>query len=73
MSRLGSRIAYGEASRLAEMATLDHGWGRDFAVGIGGEADTIEREVLRRISTGIHPELIKLAARDVMDQRKPRW
>jgi hypothetical protein len=43
---VGYRIAYGEAARLAEMATFDHGWGRDFATGIGGEADAIEK--LRR-------------------------
>jgi hypothetical protein len=33
---LGYRIARGEAARLAEMATFGHGWGRDFAAGIGG-------------------------------------
>jgi hypothetical protein len=34
-SRVGYRIANGEAARLAEMASLDHGWGRDFAAGVG--------------------------------------
>jgi hypothetical protein len=38
-SRVGYRIAYGEAARLAEMATFDHGWGRDFAAGVGGETE----------------------------------
>ncbi len=31
MSKMGYRVAYGEAARLAEMARFDHGWGRDFA------------------------------------------
>jgi hypothetical protein len=26
------------------MARFDHGWGKDFAAGIGGEAEAIERE-----------------------------
>ena len=39
MSKLGYRIAYGEAARLAEMARFDHGWGRDFAAGVGGEVE----------------------------------
>jgi hypothetical protein len=43
MSKLGYRIAYGEAARLAEMARIDHGWGRDFAAGIGGEVEWIDR------------------------------
>jgi hypothetical protein len=73
MSKLGYRIAYGEAARLAEMATFDHGWGRDFAAQVGGEAEAIEREVMRRISHTIHPELIKLAVQDALEQRKPRW
>ena len=73
MSRLGYRIAYGEAARLYEMSAFDHGWGRDFAAGVGGEADEIEKEVVRRLNSGIHPKLIKLAVQDVMDQRKPRW
>jgi hypothetical protein len=34
--RLGYRIAYGEAARLAEMATFDHGSGGDFAAAVGG-------------------------------------
>jgi hypothetical protein len=54
-SRIGYRIAYGEAARLAEMATFDHGWGRDFAARVGGEADAIEKEVLRRLAPGIPP------------------
>jgi hypothetical protein len=73
MSRLGYRIAYGEAARLAEMARFDHGWGRDFAPGVGGEADAIEKEVVRRCGHGIHPALIKLAVQDVVDRRKSRW
>jgi hypothetical protein len=32
-SRTAYRIARGEAARLAEMATFDHGWDRDFAAG----------------------------------------
>jgi hypothetical protein len=72
-ARLGYRIAYGEAARLAEMATFDHGWGRDFAAGVGGEADAIEREVMRRVGPSIHAELIRLAVQDAVGQRKPRW
>jgi hypothetical protein len=73
MSMLGYRIAYGEAARFAEMARFDHGWGRDFAARVGGEAEAIEREEMRRISHTIHPELIKLAVQDAIEQRKPRW
>jgi hypothetical protein len=72
-SRVGYRIAYGEAARLVEMATFDHGWGRDFAAGVGGEADAIEKDILRRCGHGIHPELIKLAVQDAVERRKPRW
>ena len=72
-SRIGYRIAYGEAARLAEMAAFDHGWGRDFSVGVGGESVAIEREVIRRVGPGIHPQLIKMAIEDVMEQRRPRW
>jgi hypothetical protein len=72
-SRVGYRIAYGEAARLAEMARFDHGWGRDFAAGIGGEADEIEKEVTRRVGHGIHAELIKMAVQDAVERRKPRW
>jgi hypothetical protein len=42
-------------------------------VGIGGEADAIEEEVMRWCGNGIHAELIKLAVQDVMERRKPRW
>jgi hypothetical protein len=71
-SRLGYRIAYGDAARLAEMATFDRGWGRDFAAGVGGEADAIEKEVMRRCGHGIHAHLIKLAVQDAVERRKPR-
>jgi hypothetical protein len=73
MSKLGYRIAYGEAARLAEMAMFDHGWGRDFAAGIAGEADAIGEEVTRRLSRGVHPELVRPAVHDVMDQRTSSW
>ncbi len=73
MSRLGYRIAYGQVPRLAEMARFDHGWGRDFAAQVGDEAETIEREVLRRVSHAIHPELIRLAVQDALELRKQRW
>ena len=72
-SRLGYRIASGEAARLAEMATFDHGWGKDFAAGIGGDADAIEKEVTRRVSPGIHPKIVKLAVKDALEPRKLRW
>jgi hypothetical protein len=73
MSKLGYRIAYREAARLAEMARFDHGWGRDFAAQVGGEVEAIEREVMRRVGHGIHAELIKLAVQDAVERRKPRW
>jgi hypothetical protein len=72
-SQLGYRIAYGEAARLAEMARFDHGWGRDFVAGVGGEAGAIEREVLRRVGAGIAPGLVSLAIKDVLEGRRPRW
>jgi hypothetical protein len=72
MSRLGHRIAYGEAARLAETATFDHGWARDFAAGIGGDADAIEPEVVRRLGPGIRPDLAKLPVQDAIERRKPR-
>jgi hypothetical protein len=71
-SRVGYSVAYGEAARLVEMVTFDHGWGRDFAAGVGGEADAIEREVVRRVGRGIRPELIKLAVQDAVEQRRKR-
>lgn len=72
-SRLGYRIAYGEAARLAEMARFDHGWGRDFAAGIGGEPGAIEQEVRGRVGPEVAPELIRMAIADVLDCRRPRW
>jgi hypothetical protein len=55
------------------MASFAQSWGRDFAAGVGGEADAIEKEVMRRVGHGIHPELITLAVQDAVDRRKPRW
>ncbi len=72
-ARLGYRLAYGEAARLAEMARFDHGWGRDFAAGIGGEAEVIEREVQRRVGPEIPPELVEMAVEDALAGRRPRW
>jgi hypothetical protein len=72
-SQIGYRIAYGEAARLAEMARFDHGWGRDFAAGVGGEAAAIEGEVLRRVGPVVPPELVKVAIQDVLEHRRPRW
>ncbi len=57
ISKLSSRIAYGDAARLAELAKFDHGWSRDFAAGVGGDSEAIEREVMRRFSLTIHPKL----------------
>ncbi len=55
------------------MATFDHGWGRDLAAQVGGEPDAIEKEVLRRVGPGIHPEVVKLAVQDALEPRKPQW
>ena len=72
-SRISYRIAFGEAARLAEMARFDHGWGRDFAAGIGGEAAAIEREVKRRVGPSIPPHLVDMAVKDALEGRRPRW
>jgi hypothetical protein len=53
--KLGYRIAYGEAARLAEMARFDHGCGKEFAAGIDGEPDAVEREVKREADRGFIP------------------
>ena len=67
MSRLGYRIAHGEAARLAEIARFDHGWGRDFGARVGGEAAGIEWEVWPQVSHTIDPALVKLAVDDAVD------
>lgn len=71
--RIGYRIAYGEAARLAEIARFDHGWGRDFAAGTGGEAEAIAREVRRRIGPAVPADVVKMAIDDVLERRRPRW
>jgi hypothetical protein len=73
MSRIGYRIAYGEAARLLEISRFEHGWGRDFAAGIGGEGDAIGREVLRRVGPEIAEELVRMAVEDVLAGCRPRW
>ena len=50
ISRLGYRIDYGEAARLAEIATFDHGWRRDLAARIGSMADELVGSSLRGLS-----------------------
>jgi hypothetical protein len=52
-SRIGYRIAHGEAARLEEMGTFDHAWGCVFAAGVGCGADAIARDVMRRFGSGI--------------------
>jgi hypothetical protein len=37
------------------MATFVHGWGREVAAGVGGEADAVEKQVLRRVRWGSIP------------------
>ncbi len=71
-SMLGYRIAYGEAVRLAEMARFDHGWGKDFAAGIDGGPDAIQRGEAPSQPRD-PPKLIKMAVEDAMENRKPRW
>jgi hypothetical protein len=41
------------------MAQFDHGWGRDFAAGIGSKAEDNKREVIRQVGPRIDPELVK--------------
>ncbi len=72
-SRISYRMAYGEAARLAEMAGFDHGWGRDFAAGVGGDAEAIEREVRHRVGPQVAPEVVRLAVEDALEGRRPRW
>jgi len=67
-SRIGHRIAYGGAARLAKMARFGHGRGRDLAAGVVGFADDIEEGVLRRLGHGIHAEPMRPAVRDVMEE-----
>ena len=50
-----------------------HGWGRDFAAGVGDLAEAIEREVTRRMRPGIDPEVVKLAVEDALENCWPRW
>jgi hypothetical protein len=69
---LTPRLAYGAAARLAEMARFDHGWGRDFAAGIGDEAEAIKREVRHRVGPQIPPELVRMAVEDALEGRRPR-
>jgi hypothetical protein len=69
-SRVGYRIAYGEAARLFEMAQFDHGWVQDIAAGIGDEAEEIEKEVIRRYSPWTHPAIAKHAVRDALEPHK---
>jgi hypothetical protein len=71
-SRLAYRMAYGEAARLAEIARFDHGFGRDFAAQVGGQAEAIEQEVIRRVGSGIDAEVVRLAVEDALDNRRPR-
>jgi hypothetical protein len=54
------------------MSRFDHGWGKDFAAGIGGDANAIVKEVRLRDRPGIQPELVKLAGADALENRKPR-
>jgi hypothetical protein len=54
-ARLAYRIAFGESAGLAEIARFDHGWGRDFAAGIGSSVAAIEHEVTSRCSPGPTP------------------
>jgi hypothetical protein len=65
--RIAYRIAYVEASRLAEIARFDHGWGRDFAAGIGSQCEAIEHEVTHRMQPGVNPKVVKLAVEDILE------
>jgi hypothetical protein len=72
-SKLGYRIAHGGAVRLAEMTTrFDHGRGKDFAAGIGGDTDVIDSEVMRRCSPRTYPRNVNLAVRDALEGLNPR-
>lgn len=72
-SRVGYRMAHGEAARLVEMAGFDHGWGRDFAAKVGGDLEAIEREVQHRVGPQVAPEVVRLAVEDALERRRPRW
>jgi len=72
-SRIGYRIAYGEAARLLEIANFDDAHGRDFARHAKREHETILAEVERRLHPEIDADLIKLAVEDLTARRRPRW
>jgi hypothetical protein len=72
-SRLAYRIVYGEVARLAEIARLDHGYGRDFAAQVGDQAEVIQAEVTRRVGRGFDPGPVKLAVEDAVEQRRSGW
>jgi hypothetical protein len=38
-----------------------------------GEHGALEKGIVQRRDSRDHPELIRLAVEDVLDQRKPRW
>jgi hypothetical protein len=46
---------------------------RDFDAEIGENADAIEKEVMGRCSPRTNPAIVKLAARDALKPREPRW
>ena len=69
--RPGYRIAYGEAAPRRDGPVRP--WVGSGLCGQVGEAEAIEREVIRRVSHTIHPELVKLAVADAREPRKPRW
>jgi hypothetical protein len=67
------RRAYGEASRLIEIARFDHCFGRDFAAGIGGHVEAIQAEVCRRMGARADATAVRLAIHDAVAGRPPRW
>jgi hypothetical protein len=52
--------------------SFDHGWGNDFATGIGGKPEAIEKEVMRRVGTKTYPKIVNPAVAGILAKRKPR-
>src|SRR5262245_15987452 len=68
LTRLAYRIADGKAVRLAEIARINHAFGRNTTARMGGQAETIERKVARPRRLGVDPEVVKMPVEDGMDE-----
>jgi hypothetical protein len=67
------QLAFGEAARLGDVAWFAPSSGPDFAFHLDDEAETIEREVIRRMGPEMDHEEIRMAVEDALEGRRPRW